>query len=154
MLFIFVLECPSQLRLGYLHLNILKSESTNSTKEDEEKECLLLKPWLSGMRIRLWGAIISLKPLNYFVPRSSADSHIHSFYPSTIRLWNSLPNSIKSTNSISSFKSSSSSLVELVDSDLSMFTNLLAGMPLLRELWNWILLEAYTWDVWVEGDLN
>ena len=38
MLFIFVLECPSQLRLGYLHLNILKSESTNSTKEEEEED--------------------------------------------------------------------------------------------------------------------
>ena len=46
------------------------------------------------------------KPLNYFVPQSSVDSHIHSFYPSTIRLWNSLPNSIKTSTSTSLFKSS------------------------------------------------
>ena len=46
------------------------------------------------------------KPLNYFIPQSSVDSHIHSFYPSTIRLWNSLPNSIKTISSTSSFKSS------------------------------------------------
>merc|ERR1712121_464100 len=46
------------------------------------------------------------KPLNYFVPQSSVDSRIHSFYPSTIRLWNSLPNSVKTSMSTSSFKSS------------------------------------------------
>ena len=46
------------------------------------------------------------KPLNFFVPFSAVDSHLHSFYPSTIRLWNSLPDSIKSSNSVSAFKSS------------------------------------------------
>ena len=48
----------------------------------------------------------SRKPLNYFIPQCSVDCHLHSFYPSTIRLWNSLPNSIKTSSSTSSFKSS------------------------------------------------
>ena len=32
---------------------------------------------------------------NFFIPPSNVDSHLHSFYPSTIRLWNSLPNNLK-----------------------------------------------------------
>ena len=31
------------------------------------------------------------KPLNYFVPQSNVDAHLYSFFPSTIRSWNSLP---------------------------------------------------------------
>ena len=33
------------------------------------------------------------KPLNYCIPQSTVDSHLYSFYQSTIRLWNSHPNS-------------------------------------------------------------
>ena len=40
---------------------------------------------------------------NFFVPSSSVDSHLYSFYPSTIRLWNSLPENIKSADSLSAF---------------------------------------------------
>ena len=46
------------------------------------------------------------RPFNFYVPRSKIDIHLHSFFPSTIRLWNSLPNSIHSCNSLSTFKSS------------------------------------------------
>ena len=28
---------------------------------------------------------------NFAIPASNVDSHLHSFYPSSIRLWNSLP---------------------------------------------------------------
>ena len=44
------------------------------------------------------------KPLKYFIPYSKVDSHKYSFYPSTIRLWNSLPSSIQSCSSTDSFK--------------------------------------------------
>ena len=43
---------------------------------------------------------------NYFLPSSSVDGHKYSFFPSTIRLWNSLPSNIKCTNSVTAFKSS------------------------------------------------
>ena len=46
------------------------------------------------------------KPLNYLIPSSSVDSHLHSFFPSTIRLWNSITPSCKSTTSLDSFKKS------------------------------------------------
>ena len=46
------------------------------------------------------------KPLNFLIPYSSVDAHLYSFYPSTIRLWNSLPASLKSSSSVSAFKSS------------------------------------------------
>ena len=56
---------------------------------------------------------LDLKPLtaprrrlNFFVPRSRIDTHLHSFFPSTIRLWNSLPDPIKSASSLANFKSS------------------------------------------------
>ena len=45
------------------------------------------------------------KPLNYQVPHSSVDSHLHSFFPSTIRLWNQLPATTKSATSLASFSS-------------------------------------------------
>ena len=44
------------------------------------------------------------KPLNFILPYSSVDSHLHSFFPSTIRLWNSIPQHAKSCDSLSSFK--------------------------------------------------
>ena len=43
---------------------------------------------------------------NYFIPYSSVNSHLHSFYPSTIRLWNSIPPDTQSAVSIESFKGS------------------------------------------------
>ena len=43
---------------------------------------------------------------NYFIPSSSLNSHLHSFYPSTIRLWNALPPDLKTPMSLDSFKSS------------------------------------------------
>ena len=43
---------------------------------------------------------------NYFIPYSSVNSHLHSFFPSTIRLWNSIPPDIQSAASIESFKGS------------------------------------------------
>ena len=46
------------------------------------------------------------KPLDFFVPFSAVDCHLHSFYPSTIRLWNALPADIKSSKSVSTFKTS------------------------------------------------
>ena len=46
------------------------------------------------------------KPLNFIVPSSSVDAHLHSFFPSTVRLWNSIPISCKSTPSLDTFKSS------------------------------------------------
>ena len=45
-------------------------------------------------------------PFNYFVPRSTVDAHLYSFFPSSIRLWNSLPESIKASDSLPTFKSS------------------------------------------------
>ena len=39
------------------------------------------------------------------IPQSSVDSHLHSFFPSTIRLWNNLPQHIKDCNTLESFKS-------------------------------------------------
>ena len=41
---------------------------------------------------------------DYRIPQSTVDSHLHSFYPSTIRLWNSLPSSTKSCTDSDSFK--------------------------------------------------
>ena len=41
---------------------------------------------------------------NYAIPSSSVDSHLYSFYPNVIRLWNSLPTSCKSQNSTDAFK--------------------------------------------------
>ena len=38
------------------------------------------------------------------IPHSKIDSHFHSFFPSTIRLWNGLPNCTKLINNIEAFK--------------------------------------------------
>ena len=43
------------------------------------------------------------KPLNYAIPASSVDSHLFSFYPNTIRLWNSLADEGKTLSSADSF---------------------------------------------------
>ena len=44
--------------------------------------------------------------LNLFVPQSSVNSHKFSFFPDTIRLWNSLPPLAKFSRSLSSFEGS------------------------------------------------
>ena len=44
------------------------------------------------------------KPENFLVPSSSVDPHLFSFFPSTIRLWNSAPLDLKTCTSLSSFK--------------------------------------------------
>ena len=46
------------------------------------------------------------KPSRYLIPSSSVDAHLYSFFPSTIRLWNSLPLSCQSKTSLDSFKAS------------------------------------------------
>ena len=43
--------------------------------------------------------------LNFPIPHSNVDSHKHSFFPSTIRLWNNLPEHIKDTKPFPRFKS-------------------------------------------------
>ena len=40
----------------------------------------------------------------FHVPSSQVDSHLYSFFPDTLRLWNNLPNSIKLINSPEEFK--------------------------------------------------
>ena len=41
---------------------------------------------------------------NYAIPASNIDSHLYSFYPNTVRLWNSLPGEGKNLPSVDSFK--------------------------------------------------
>ena len=40
----------------------------------------------------------------YAIPASNVDAHLYSFYPNTIRLWNSLPEEGKSFTSFNTFK--------------------------------------------------
>ena len=42
--------------------------------------------------------------LTYNIPTSRIDCHLHSFFPSTIRLWNNLPSDIKLSNNSEVFK--------------------------------------------------
>ena len=42
---------------------------------------------------------------NYAVPVSIVDSHLYSFYPSTIRLWNRLPVDLQECDDTANFKS-------------------------------------------------
>ena len=46
------------------------------------------------------------KPDQYLYPSSKINSHLHSFFPSTIRLWNSIPSELKSNPSFDGFKDS------------------------------------------------
>ena len=39
----------------------------------------------------------------FMIPRSKTNTHLHSFYPDTIRLWNGLPDSIKMSASLETF---------------------------------------------------
>ena len=40
---------------------------------------------------------------SYAIPTSNVDSHLYSFYPSTIRLWNSLPEEAKKLPNVDHF---------------------------------------------------
>ncbi len=44
-------------------------------------------------------------PHNFFIPQSKKNSHLYSYFPSTIRLWNSIPEHIKTSDSLDIFKS-------------------------------------------------
>ena len=44
--------------------------------------------------------------LNYRIPQSSVDSHLYSFFPNTIRLWNDLPQQTKACETVVGFKRS------------------------------------------------
>ena len=46
------------------------------------------------------------KPGTFRVPSSSVNSHLGSFFPSTIRLWNSVPHELRSKPSLDGFKDS------------------------------------------------
>merc|ERR1712240_823181 len=48
----------------------------------------------------------SRRLFNYNVPQSRLNIHLHSFIPSTIRLWNSLPGRTKASAALNEFKSS------------------------------------------------
>ena len=50
------------------------------------------------------------KPLNFHVPFSKVDAHLHSFFPSTIRSWNTLPYSVKSSSTLTGFQSAMKNL--------------------------------------------
>ena len=50
-------------------------------------------------------SVSSRHPNNFSVPRSRVDAHLSSFFPDTIRLWNSLPEPPKSATSLEEFKS-------------------------------------------------
>ena len=41
----------------------------------------------------------------YILPHSEVDSHLHSFFPSTIRLWNTIPEEARNSSNIDCFKS-------------------------------------------------
>ena len=41
---------------------------------------------------------------NYVIPRSKTSVHLHSFFPSSARLWNVVPSTVKNLNSLDSFK--------------------------------------------------
>ena len=40
---------------------------------------------------------------SFAIPASNVDSHLHSFYPNTVRLWNSLPEEGKLLSNVDSF---------------------------------------------------
>ena len=46
------------------------------------------------------------KPDLFFIPHSGVESNLKSFFPSTIRLWNSLPSEVRTCSSFDSFKHS------------------------------------------------
>ena len=41
---------------------------------------------------------------NYALPISNVDCHLYSYYPSTIRMWNTLPAEMKECNDLIKFK--------------------------------------------------
>ena len=47
----------------------------------------------------------------YIVPQSRTNSHLHSFYPSTVRVWNNLPSVTAKAETAETFKS----MVKMLD---------------------------------------
>ena len=47
---------------------------------------------------------------NFLIPHSSVNGHLYSFYPSTIRLWNSLPLEFKTSPTLEKFKTNLNSI--------------------------------------------
>ena len=45
------------------------------------------------------------QPNRLLLPQSRTYSHLHSFFPSTIRLWNRIPHKASSAGSLTAFKS-------------------------------------------------
>ena len=46
--------------------------------------------------------LFNMNRLNFPVPHSNVDSHLHSFFPNTIRLWNALPEQAQAIQSYDS----------------------------------------------------
>ena len=46
------------------------------------------------------------KPDLYVLPHSGVDANLKSFFPSTVRLWNSIPSELRTCPSLASFKDS------------------------------------------------
>ena len=46
------------------------------------------------------------KRQNYRVPNSKLDCHLNSFFPSSLRLWNKIPDSVRCSQDVDSFKQS------------------------------------------------
>ena len=44
------------------------------------------------------------RPCAYAIPTSNLDCHLYSFYPNTVRLWNSLPDDCKQAKTADMFK--------------------------------------------------
>ena len=47
----------------------------------------------------------------YAIPHSNVNSHLYSFYPNSIRLWNALPDAYKTCRTVDSFKDALGGLV-------------------------------------------
>ena len=46
------------------------------------------------------------KRQNYNIPTSNIDNHLYSFFPNSIRLWNSIPDSIRHSHDVDTFRHS------------------------------------------------
>ena len=73
------------------------------------KLCILLKAKFGLVNIPLNHLQSNLSTTRrgnkgYTIPSSNINSHLYSFYPNTIRLWNSLPDNVKNCKTIESFK--------------------------------------------------
>ena len=75
--------------------------------ERRKKQKLTMLFKIKSDLVHIPSNILSINPRkleNYFVPSSSVDPHLHSYFPSTTRLWNSAPSDLKSSSTLTSFK--------------------------------------------------